>query len=50
MGECEYVFARSGEFEKLHVTVEGKGQIEQPLIKTMVRIHEAFVSGSAEPC
>lgn len=36
-----------GEFEKVTVTVEGKGQVERPLIQTMVRIHQAFVSASA---
>jgi hypothetical protein len=33
-----------GEFEKVRLTVEGEGQIEEALIKAMVCIHNAFVS------
>ena len=42
---CLHRACAGGEFEKVHLTVDDEGQIEQLLIKAMVWIHEAFVSG-----
>jgi hypothetical protein len=39
-----------GEFEKVHLTVDDEGQIEQALIKAMVWIHEAFDEAFVSGC